>query len=183
MVDRKVIYECLGRLQEYFGKELKPEIQKMYIDRIEKLDLDKFKTAMVRIVDEYQPTATNPFPLIKDILEFCGESGQTKAINIIAVVKMACIKHGQYESVNFEDSALHSVIRRYGGWPEVVLWTERDWGFREKSFIEAYKAAHAESHNISHLPGLIEIERDKDGYKLPEPIQIQGGKQKLIGRG
>ena len=67
----QLVAESLGRLQEYFGRTLKPEIQAVYIKRLETLSEGQIKSAIVRVIDEFRPTSTNPFQLLTDILAYC----------------------------------------------------------------------------------------------------------------
>jgi len=183
MLNKEMFLGAMLKLQKYFGKDLEPSILDMYWDRLKTLPENAFKIGMVNCIDKYDQTSAKPFPLIKDILELCGESGETQAINVVALVKKTAIKYGQYESIDFGDSALHSTINRYGGWPEIVLWGEETWKFNEKKFIAAYKAAQTIENKMSHLPGLLENDRKDNsqyGLPVPEPIRIDGSGRKLL---
>jgi len=180
MVKREKILSCLAKLQKYFGRSLDPEIQSLYVERLEKLEDIAFEKAMVRVIDEFGPTSQNPFPLIKDILALCGQDGHTQAVNAVYIVKEAARRIGQYQSVDFGDSALHAVIKRYGGWPEVVLWGESEWRFRERNFITAYEAAVLSGIGPDYCPGMMEIDNTNDGFAFPAPIKINSGPIDLV---
>lgn len=174
MQKRQIILETLAKLEKYFGKKLESGIRGMYLEYLEKLDEKQFKAAAVKILAEFEPTLAKPFPLIKDFLALCGQSAHTKAINVVLTVKKTAETEGQYKSIDFGDRALHSVIERYGGWPEVVLWGEKDWKFQEAKFIAAYEAAVvAGVQGSEYLPGLHEIENRMQGF-TPEKLIKKG---------
>lgn len=180
--DRKIIYEVLGRFQEYFGKSLKPEIQALYIEHLEKIDEDKFKIASVKLLREFEPTSTKPFPLIKDFMEMIGLDGRTEAINIVSLVRNTIEKIGQYHSINFNNRALHSVIERYGGWVDMVNNnTDEWWSLHERNFITAYEAAKRSGlEGPEYLMGLLEIDNRMKGI-TPEKLLEEGKKLEMYG--
>jgi hypothetical protein len=172
MVSENVIMDVLKKMQEYFGKKLTPDIISLYVEHLEKFNEEKFKAASVRLMLEFQQTSTTPFPLIRDFLVMCGEDSKTKAVNIVTAVKKAAEALGQYESVTFGDPALHSVIRRYGGWPTVVLWGEKDWQLHERNFIAAYEGAVKAKLQEGYCKGLCEIENGLNGFPSPAPFLV-----------
>lgn len=172
-MEHALFIKSMAMLERYHGKVLDDDIKEMYWRSLKDLSDDKFKMAMVKCMTEYVSTSQRPFPLISEILALCGESMDTKAINAISIIKLAAEKYGQYKSVDFGDPALHSVIRRYGGWPDVVTWGEKDWQFHERNFIAAYKAAQTLVYGkCGYLEGLIEIENKQGGFKYDPPVKI-----------
>jgi len=172
MANKRIIVEVLTKMQEYFGKTLKPDIIEIYIEHLAGMNEDKFKTASARIMLEFEQTSVKPFPLIRDFLLMSGEDIKSKAINVITAVKRAAENLGQYESVDFGDPALHSVIRRYGGWIEIVMWGEKDWQLHERNFIEAYKSAVLSELKENYCKGLHEISNGLNGFDRIGPYMV-----------
>ena len=71
---------------------------------------------------------------------------------------------GTWESVRFDDPAIHHAISRMGGWTEFGTWEEKDRPFRERQFRELYNAYRSEIDEVpDYLPGAMEI---SNGTKL-----------------
>lgn len=174
MLDNPTILTCLGKLEEFFGHQLSPDVRNMYVEHLRDLSEDDFKKSVVMVMREFKPTSARPFPLVADILEMCGQDSQSKAVNVVTMVKEAAEKYGQYRSMDFGDRAIHSVIKRYGGWEKVVFWGEKDWQFHERNFIAAYKAAKAAGIGPDHVAGLVEIDSKMNGYDVKPPVLLTG---------
>lgn len=156
----------MGYLQKYFGRKLDKEIYAMYQNRLLEIPEDKFDLAIKNLIEEFDPTSTKPFPLIKDILFHCGESSSSKAKNIVMAVKMAVSRVGRYSSIDFGDSAIHAVIERWGGWPRICDWTEKDWQINQKRFEEDFEAAKMSGiSGPQYLLGVFEISNNTNGHQ------------------
>lgn len=175
MIDRKLILETLAKMQKYFGKILIADVIDIYLDHLEKMPEDKFKAASVKLLADFQPTSTVPFPLIRDFLEQAGLDGKSRSVNIVSIVRKKIESTGQYESVDFGDRFIHSVIQRYGGWQEMVLNnTDEWWSLHERNFIAAYDAAkRAGMEGPERLIGLHEAENKFNGI-APELFISRG---------
>ncbi len=86
-------------------------------------------------------------------------------------------EHGGYQTVKFDDPAIHAAIRSCGGWvalceqetEQMITWTK-------KAFCDAYRA-HIASGLLTavaaaRLPGIIAAEHAKCGYDQPEAIEV-----------
>jgi hypothetical protein len=177
MVEQKEIIVVLAKLQAYYGKELKPEIQQMYVEHLEKMEPQQFRAASVRMISEFNPSNTVPFPLIKNFLELAGMDSKTQAVNIITKLRAALEKMGQYPSVNLGDRFLHGVINRYGGWADMVMQnTDEWWSLHERNFITAYQAAKASGFTgPEYLIGVQEQTNRFDGFTPEKIIGLERG--------
>lgn len=181
MVNRNDFFRVFATLQKYFGKVLSDDVLEIYWNHLKDLEENEFKKISIQIMNEFSSTSAKQFPLIADFLALCGKDSKTKAQNIVTVVKKTAEALGQYASVDFGDKALHSVIERYGGWADIVLWNEQDWQFHERNFISAYEAADKSGFQGSdHCPGLCEIENRKNGFIFEEPYKIDSVSGKII---
>ena len=168
-----MFFNYMAKLQEYFGKKLDDSVIDVYWQGLGELPEEKFRMAVKNIFTDFVPTSTTPFPLVSHFLKYCGEGTETKAINVISVLKNAVFKYGPYQSVTFGDRALHSVIERYGGWQTICNWTNEDWGFNEKRFIEAYKAAQISEYGKDYLAGIHEIENAGKGFDEKQIFKVK----------
>lgn len=166
MVSKKTILKVLTKMQEYFGYEIKPGVIQIYIENLQNMEENDFRDAAVQIMLEFKPTSTQPFPLLRDFREAAGLDGKTMAVNAVARLRAKMEAVGQYDSVTFNDPALHSVIQRYGGWVEMVLNnTDKWWSFHERNFIQAYESAKkAGIKGPERLIGLHEAGNTMNGY-------------------
>jgi hypothetical protein len=86
-------------------------------------------------------------------------------------------EHGGYQTVKFDDAAIHAAIRSCGGWvalceqdaEQMITWTK-------KAFCDAYRA-HIASGMLTaaaaaRLPGIIAADRANAGYGQPEAIEV-----------
>jgi len=172
-MQKAIIFEVLGRFQEYFGKKLTPEMQATYIEHLENMNEDKFKLASINLIKSFEPTTAKPFPLIGDFLKACGEDLETKSINIVSLVRKKA--EDAYQSIDFGDRHLHSVIMRYGGWIELCNNnTDEWWSLHERNFINAYRSAvTADIQGPEYLQGILEIDNLQKGL-TPDKLFEKG---------
>ena len=87
-------------------------------------------------------------------------------------------EHGGYQTVKFDDPAVHAAIRSCGGWvalceqptEQMVTWTK-------KAFCDAYRAHVASglltASAAARLPGIIAADRARDGYDEPAQVEVE----------
>lgn len=171
MLDKKIIMEKLVTLQAYYNHKLNDLQINLYLQYFQHFTPDKLDFAVNEIIKEFSPTSTTPFPLIKDFREAVGDSITHKAHNIVTKLRDAMRSIGAYKSPDFGDPALHSIIRRFGGWVVMCSWTEADWKMKERMFIDSYIAAF--KGNLigpDHLVGIEESSNILAGYDVKDSI-------------
>lgn len=151
-------------LQSYFNHKIeKKEVFRLYWEKLNQITNLSWDMAVNNILEDFQPTATNPFPLIKDFYKYSGQDPHNMGVNAVSLVRKAVFSKGVYSSVDFGDPIVHSVISRYGGWIEICNWTEEDWKFKESGFIRAYESAAINPliSSPKHLAGIHENNNGK----------------------
>lgn len=165
-------------LQKYFGKSLEDSVINLYWMVLKKLSDEQFEKSVENIINTFHPTSTVPFPLVSDFVCSLGISGENRAQSAVLAIKKASESFGAYKTVDFGDNALHAVINRFGGWPEISHWSNQGkWEFQEKNFMKAYIAAFECGEKSPPCQGLFELEnsnKDQSGWK---PIQIEYAKK------
>lgn len=147
----------LGFLSKYLKYDVSADQVIIYWDLLKHLSDDKFELACRNIVKEFIPTSTVPFPLVAHILRYCGDAGDNQVIIAISVFKKAIRSIGAYESVDFNDPALHYAAVANGGWVTMCSWTQDEWNINEKRFMETYRAAiQTGREDKEHLRGISE---------------------------
>lgn len=136
--------------------------------------------AGANLAKSFRPKFNGDFPVPADWLAACGVSDSDLAQTAISAVKWAISRHGAYDSVAFNDPALHSTIRRFGGWTAVCEWTETDWGMKTKQFVECYLSAKRGGDTAPRvLLGIHDQNNLMAGYhkfvKTANLIRIEGG--------
>jgi hypothetical protein len=161
-------------MQKYYGKILEKEVMGIYWSRLQSFPNKVFLNMVSNLMDNYRPTSQNPFPLIANFLSSVGLSGENRAQAAVTAVKNAVEKLGAWSSVDFDDPALHAVINRFGGWPEVCSWgNSGQWKFMETKFMEAYDAAVSCGESAGPLEGNFAIgNRDKNQSTWNERMKI-----------
>src|SRR5690554_152807 len=155
-MEKEVFKKHMAFLSTYFAIELKPEIYKLYWHMLKHLQDHVFENAIKNICAEFIPTSINPFPLVAHILKYCGQSANERSVLAINLLKKA-LRHGPYESVNFNDDALHYVVDSNGGWPVMCNWSGKQWDINEGRLIETYKSAYLSGKTgPEHMSGISE---------------------------
>lgn len=190
-MNENIFTQTMAMLQAYFGVKLENRVQTMYWNILQDMSDEQFKQAVTGILKSWHPTSTVPFPLVVDFRDAAGLSGKASAIHAIQILKEAIIKAGPYNSVSFNDKALHVTIQRYGGWAAICYWGDQEWNINERRLIEAYEAAvEFGDSGPDHLAGIEEIENTSREYLkyVPKPLvynlhpgkQIESGDKKVL---
>jgi hypothetical protein len=158
-VNEKIFKEGISYLQVFYGKTLGKGVIGMYGDHLKHLPDEIFKIACKKVIKNFVPTSTVPFPLVPHFLKYCGEGEDDRAIAAISILKRAIRKVGPYHSIIFKDAALNYAVNAYGGWVAVCNWVDKDWDINEQRLINTYKVASIGGFkDICHLPGISEKE-------------------------
>lgn len=156
-------------LQAVYGK-LEVGQLKIYAQILKDIPDEIFKAGITRLIHEYQ---YDSFPKPAVIIKYCGIDAKSKAINALRVLKEAIFKVGPYQSIDFDDSTLHAVIERFGGWVSVCQLSEDDWRYKEKMFLESYESMDVSGvKGRQYLMGIFEITNRKNGYDVKPPMLI-----------
>ena len=175
MVPVRKIADVLVKIQKALGVTIGPDRIAIYIEHLQNMEESDFQAAAVRLMSEFRPTSTVPFPLIRDFLEMAGQDGKTKAVNVVATLRKDMERLGQYQNYHPNDRALTNVIMRYGGWVDMVNNnTDEWWSLHERNFITAYEAAKRSGfEGPVFVKGLHRIENEHNGVTA-EKIAKQG---------
>ena len=158
-------------LQKLWG-ELDHDVFKFYWTRFKLVDDEQFKNATSKLIDTFRPTSSEKFPSPSRFVELLGADEETCINLAIGAIKKAGSTQGPYQSVSFGDRALHAAIMRFGGWPSVSCWDDKEWKFREKSFIQTYKAEMHSKMGPVKLMGLSEEDYELKCFDMPEEKRI-----------
>lgn len=186
IMESKTFFECMTLMQSVFGK-IPEDKYNAYHKILMSIPDDAFVTACQELIKSYKPTSSATFPLPSSFFEYCGESKELKAERSIKQIVMAVSKYGAYRSVDFNDSAIHETINRFGGWPVICGWTKEDWNINEGRVKSVLVAAYQYgSEGCGRVVGIAERTngylRDADmvllnGAEKPKQIEFKDTKQ------
>jgi len=164
----------ISAMQAYYGKNIKSEIVALYWNSLKDISDELFNSMVSYIMENFIPSSQVPFPLIAHFKGAAGLSGESRVQSAITTIKQAVERFGAYKSVDFGDPALHAVINRFGGWPEICSWGNKgEWKFQEKNFLNAYKCALESNENAGPVSGLFEIDNNGKDDRLWSDRQKQ----------
>lgn len=167
-------------LYTLYGKTLSDDALKLYRNILRKFSDEQFEKMLENITMSFKPTSQVPFPLPVHFTESIGLSSENRAQAAVTAVKNAAERWGAWSTVDFGDPALHAVINRFGGWPEVCSWGNAgQWKFTETKFMEAYEAAVVCGESASPCAGNHELEnlgKDTAGWT---PFKIEINKKNI----
>jgi len=177
--DYEKFCEVMSLLSEVYKRELSQMTYKAYWEVLKDLDIDTFtKNATNHLkASKFFPT---PSDLRNDIDE--------KDLAIFAWEKLlkAIEVAGYYESVDFQDKVIHSVVDLMGGWKDISIRELTDWD--RKTFCEFYGTLSKKKTHPEYLVGEHELHNNGRGFKefIKKPVLIECsylGKKQLLGSG
>jgi len=163
-MDRQTFSEGMIKLQMIFGKIEKEKFELYYLF-LNEMKTDDFKRAVHGLLAGFVATAATPFPVIAQFLKYSGKDTAAEVQDYIGMIRETARRKGAYYSVDFGCPALHSVLRRWGGWVAVSAWGQEEWDINEGRFREALDAAIRRGDGEEYAKGLHEIE---NGFLKPE---------------
>lgn len=169
-----------------YGTELTPERVAIYF-----LDLSEFDIVDVEAALTARRKTHEFFPTVAALRELIIGSGTERAVKAWDRFLMAVRHHGAYESVDFGDPVLHTVVSAMGGWHEVAANLPADpeqLGYTRHTFCERYRSYAARAlpgPAPVHLPGICEIQNGETratwdhatGYRDPVLMISEDGRR------
>lgn len=176
-MNEKTFRSCMGLMQSLWG-EVDPSVFKFFWMRFKSTPDDQFEIVTKKVLDSFKPTNSEKFPSPSRFVELLGQDEETRINLAVGAVRKAASRVGAYNSVSLGDRALHATIMHFGGWPAVVGWDDKEWKFREKSFIQAYRAHMHIGNGPVKLIG--KSEADFDNYRSNISDEQRSAFQKAI---
>jgi hypothetical protein len=170
--------EYMATLGEIHDKTISPMMMELYwkiLGKFADADCERaFKSLII---------SARFFPKPIDVLEAIQGKQENRATEAWLSVLQTIKRAGNYQSIRFSDTAIHSVIQAMGGWPQIcqMLTGEEKW--KQKEFEKLYNviSERPSSKHPPYLPGSCEIESNARGYQFePEIVSIGFEGQKLI---
>lgn len=178
--DLKRFGTAIAGLAEVFdtkGDGISSVGMELYFRALEDLEIDQIERAAMEIV---RTRVFNGMPKPAEIREAIQGTKESAAVLAWEKVDKAVRKHGPYESVRFDDAAIHSAIELMGGWVELQNVPLDEWKWRRKEFERLYAIVIDRGGHSGHLPGEIERMNLSKGFEAPAPIRVGSGDDKHL---
>ena len=165
--DMPEFIKILTGLAAMFDRPLTALIRDMYFTALGDLTIEQINKAGNQIAR----TATF-FPKPVDFRNAINGNQDEAAIAAWEKVQKGKSKAGQYQSVQFDDPVIHTVIKLMGGWAAVCrLEGHDDEKWQRIDFEKTYKAMQGcNKDHPSYLPGAAEIENGARGIEHKKPV-------------
>lgn len=162
----------MSALSEIHNRELSETLTEVYWKVLEPFSDEEAVGAINRAI-----LTCKFFPKPAEIVELLTQKTEDRAALAWIEVEKAVRHIGNYQSVKFGDSVIHSCLEAMGGWYKVSEWSEDEMKWKRKEFEGLYKIMEKQKKHPVYLPGLMEIEnRAKDfGNFVQKPVLIGGG--------
>lgn len=149
----------------------------LYFDLLKEYSISDIKLGVTKILKSH---IYNSFPKPAEIIkEIEGDQGDV-VIEKWLLLKDTIAKVGAYQSVQFEDLVINSVINELGGWSKVCEVLEDDLKWMQKDFERLYPILKKRVNHPKYILGIADQENNnRNNYIESKPILIKNRKNKL----
>jgi hypothetical protein len=171
----------MASLAEVFdgGKAISALKVDIYYNALTTYHIEDIEMAVKKmIIGRVYPSFPKPAEIIQEIQGTTEDQATTAWIETI----MAIRRIGAYESVQFEDPIIHSVLQFLGGWPDAGNWLDAELKWKQKEFERLYSIMAKSDRHPRYLPGIHEGQNGIEQTKIvkighePELKMIAGGR-------
>lgn len=165
--DHKQFAVMMATLAEVFndGKEVSKIKMEIYFKALEKYPIDHISGAISEMIkSRVYPSFPKPAEIIQEINGKVENRSTEAWLQVLEAVRQI----GNYQSVKFSDSVIHSVVQVMGGWPQLCMMENVEVKWRQKEFERLYEviSSSRDGKHPDYLPGTFEIENFKKGFDV-----------------
>lgn len=162
--DAERLFAALDAAAEVTGKDLTPEGKEMYYRALEDQLVEDVERAVYRHLRDPDAGAFMPKP--GDLLRNIDGDSESAALSAWHKVTTALARVGTWESVVFDDPAIHACVEEMGGWMELGRRvTEKEEPFFRQQFVKLYRAKrHDPGRYPAKLIGGVEAQNRREGW-------------------
>lgn len=132
------ILEVLAGVHDFYGKEMSDFAAQVWLQAFQGFDSEQVSKALSAHLMDAERGQFMPKPA--DIVRQLQGTNTDRSVMAWGKCLDAAARVGAYQSVAFDDKAIHAVIEDLGGWPRFCRTEFDDLSYLQKRFCDAYKA-------------------------------------------
>lgn len=163
---------ALGGIAELYGKPVSEVAQRIWWEALKQFDIKDVERAMIAAIKS--PDTGQFMPRPADIIRMIEGTTGDRALLAWSRVQDTMRSVGAYNSVAFDDPAIHAAVESMGGWPKLCREKVEELPFLQKRFCDLHRAhtLSPESRPIAYLPGEYEQTNAMSGRPTAKPVLI-----------
>lgn len=171
--DLKAFEKIMTSLNELYGdpaKQISDLKMELYYTALKDLTIEQLNDA-VNVL--FQTKTIKTWPLPAEIRQAVEGNPTDKAHVALDKLIGAVRSIGPYQSVIFDDPAIHAFVQSYGGWEEMCDKTVEEWKYIRNEFMKAYPGLSGRQDVPLKLTGIHESNNNRGGWgdhKIPAII-------------
>lgn len=178
--DLKAFEKIMTSLNELYGdpsKQISDLKMELYYKALSDLSIEQLNDA-VNILCQTKTIKTWPLPA--EIRQAVEGNPQDKAQVAFDKLITAVRSIGSYQTVIFDDPAIHAFVQSYGGWEEICDKTVDDWKYMRNEFIRGYNGFTGRTDVPLQLTGIHDAVNRAKGWSHRIPPSIIGDRAKAL---
>lgn len=178
--DMERFEEIMGMMNETFGDPGKPvsDIKmRFYFKALSDFTIDQLNDAAIILA---RTKVIHTFPTPAEIIQAVEGNPQEKAAVAFDKLIGAVRSIGPYQTVVFDDSAIHAFVQSYGGWEEICDKTVEEWKYMRNEFLKGYHGFTGRTDVPLQLTGIHDAVNRAKGYDHQIPPCIVGDPAKAL---
>lgn len=170
--NRERLYLLMAMLAEEYtpGKLVSDLKGELWFEELKQYTIEKIEQSIKKII---RTRTLSTYPKVSEIIREIEGSSEDKSLTAWLKVKESIARVGAYQSVQFDDPVIHSVINDLGGWPKVCEVLEDDLKWMQKDFERIYQLCSKQQNHPQKAIGISETDNGGHGIDFKqEPVQI-----------
>jgi len=175
--EKQDFYKLVSSVMDYYKQDVSPFSLNLFWEALKGFEFEQVSAALTK--HAMNPDNGQFAPKIADIVKQLSGTTTDKAKIAWGKVYAATEQIGAYQDVCFDDGIIHLVIEDMGGWVKICRTEQKDLGYVQHQFCEAYRAYTGRDKVVypSYLAGVNGTGENiaqlaRRGIKPPEPILI-----------
>jgi hypothetical protein len=161
MKNERMFKEYMTALSELHGKELSALLNSLYWKTLEPFTDQECEQAFKELI-----FSAKFFPKPADFLEILKGKDEDQGTRAWIKVIENMRRVGPWESVQFDDPVIHSVLKFMGGWSAIDDWKPSELKWKQKEFERLYVIMSKGKDHPQYLPGMHETENGSEGRNI-----------------
>lgn len=170
--DKREFVTLLGDVMAFYRQDVSPFAVSVWWQACAPFDIEQVRKALT--AHAMDPDRGQFAPKPADLVRQLQGTKTDRALVAWGKVHEAMGRVGAYQSVVFDDPAIHAAIDDMGGWPNVCRLPTDDLSHTQRRFCELHRA-YAGRGEFAHPPVLVgvhEAENRAAGRRVAQPLLI-----------